>query len=151
MTATAAMIARVRRMVNEPTDAGGYTDALIQTYIETYPHMDERGLEPYWWDHSTTPPTHTANDDWIPTYDLNAAAADIWEEKAAVAAQDYSFSADGGNYSRNQVYEQYMKNARHYRARRAPRTMGLTMYPDPENDTSADSPIINMPEDHWDD
>jgi len=129
MAATAAQIARVRWMVNEPSEIT-YTDEDIQSYIESYPMVDERGEDPYTWDTSTTPPSQDANDDWIATYDLNAAAADIWEEKAAIVAQDFSFSADGGQYSREQVYEQYMKNVRFYRAKRAPKT--ITQRPEPE-------------------
>lgn len=130
MTATAAQIARVRRMVNEPDDTT-YDDEAIQGYIEDYPLLDERGEEPYTWDTSTQPPTQDANDDWIPTYDLNAAAADIWEEKAGVVAQDYAFNADGGQYSRNQVYEQYMRNVAHYRSKRSVGTITATTWPPP--------------------
>ena len=118
-------------MVNESADTSSYSDATIQSYIEAYPLLDERGEEPYTWDSSTTPPSQDANEDWIPTYDLHAAAADLWEEKAAVVGQDYDFSADGGSYHRSQVYEQYMKQARFHRARRKPQTMKAFMWPDP--------------------
>ena len=130
MTATAAQIARVRRMVDEPDDTT-YDDDLIQDYIEDYPLLDERGKEPFTWDTSTQPPTQDANEDWIPTYDLNAAAADIWEEKAAGVAEDYDFSADGGKYTRSQVYEQYMRNAMRFRSRRSMRTITATIWPEP--------------------
>lgn len=128
MAATAGQVARLRRMVNEPDDTT-YDDDAITEYIEAYPLIDERGEQPYTWDTSTDPPTEDENEDWIPTYDLNAAAADVWEEKAAVPAADYDFSADGGRYSRSQVYEQAMKQARYYRARRSGRTM--TLRPEP--------------------
>lgn len=128
MTATATMIARVRRMVNEPTMAT-YEDADISAIIETYPLIDERGEEPYTWDNSTEPPTKDTNDNWIVTYDLNAAAADIWEEKAASVAQDFDFKADGGGYTRSQVYDQFMKIARHYRSKRSVTTITQEPYP----------------------
>ena len=130
MSATAAQVARVRRMVNEADDTT-YDDDAIADYIESYPLIDERGEEPYTWDTSTSPPTQEDNDDWIATYDLHAAAADIWEEKAAVVAVDFDFRADGGQYSRSQVVESYRALARYHRARRAPRTHRLVMYPDP--------------------
>jgi hypothetical protein len=130
MAATAAQIAQVRRMVGEPSETT-YTDADIQEYIETYPLLDERGEEPYTWDSSTQPPTQDENEDWIDTYDLAAAAADIWDEKAAVVVQDYDFSADGGSFKRSQVAEQYSGRARYYRSRRAPRTRTMFMSPDP--------------------
>ena len=129
MAATAAQIARLRRMVNEPT-TDTYTDDDLAGYIESYPRIDERGESPYTWDTSTEPPTQDVNDSWIPTYDLNAAAADIWQEKAAVLAQDYDFNADGGQYSRSQAYEHAMRQVRYYRSRRSPLT--ITARPEPK-------------------
>ncbi len=128
MAATAEQIQRLRRMVNELT-ADTYTDTDLAAYIERYPLLDELGSEPYAWDSSTTPPSQDANEDWIPTYDLNAAAADIWDEKASVVAQDFSFSADGGNYQRNQVYEQYTARAKAYRAKRSAKTFKQFAWP----------------------
>ena len=90
MTATAAMILSVRRKVAEPTSTT-YSDTAIQTVIESYPLIDQRGEEPYTWDLSTQPPTQDDNEDWIVTYDLNAAAAVIWEEKAAAVSCGYDF------------------------------------------------------------
>lgn len=144
MTATAAQIAQVRRMVNEPDDTT-YDDDAIQGYIEAYPLIDERGEVPYTWDTSTTPPSQDENEDWIPTYDLHAAAADIWLEKAAVLAQDYDFAADGGRFSRAQAYAHAMKMYRHYRGRRKPRTIIPFMWPDP-NRQAVPLWIGNLPE-----
>ena len=132
MSATAAQIARLRRMVAEPDDTT-YDDTTLGSYIETYPLVDERGEEPYTWDTSTEPPTQDDNDNWIDTYDLNAAAADIWEEKAASLAQDFDFSSDGARFDRSQAYEQMMRSARYYRSRRSPRT--ITQRPEPERST----------------
>ena len=127
MAATAAQVARIRRMVNEPTETD-YDDDLVEDYIERYPLVDARGEDP-WVESTTTPGTLEENDDWTATYDLAAAAADIWSEKAAALAGDFDFSADGGNYSRSQAYEQYMKQSRYWRARRSAVTM--TMVPVP--------------------
>lgn len=132
MSATTEQIAQLRRMVDEPT-ADTYTDEDLAGYVEKHPLLDERGEVPYTWDTSTSPPTQTANDDWIPTYDLHAAAAEIWEEKAAAPAGDYDFQADGGQYSRSQVFEQCMEQARYHRARRKPRTHTLFMHPKPSS------------------
>lgn len=143
MTVTAAQIAQVRRMVAEPTTTT-YSDALITTYIERYPHLDEQGQEPYTLS-SATPPAQEANDNWIPTYDLNAAAADIWEEKAALWVDKYDFSADGGNYSRSQTYQMMMKQCRFYRARRLPSTARMHKWPDEK--TNRDTVWVgNLPE-----
>ena len=126
---TAAQIAELRRMVNEPSGEGVYSDTLLTTYIEKYPHIDEQGEEPFTLS-SAVPPVHVVNSEWMPTYDLHAAAADIWEEKASTIAGLYDFSADGGNYSRSQQYEQYMKQARNHRARRMPTSARVHKWPD---------------------
>ena len=128
MAATAAQIAQVRRMVVEPT-ADPYTDELVQGFIESYPLLDVLGTEPFQIDYTTTPPTQIEQVGWIPTYDLPAAAAAIWEEKAGTLSQDFDFQADGGSYTRSQAYEQAMKQARYYRARRAPGTIEMLAVP----------------------
>lgn len=129
MTATAAMIEEVRRKVSE-SDVTTYDDEKIQEYIERYPLLDEQGEPPYTLDTSTEPPSEDANEDWIPTYDLNMAAADIWEEKAATLAGIYDFSADGGQYNRSQAFRQAMQMAQRFRSRRQPRTHTLHKWPD---------------------
>lgn len=126
MTATTAQILQVRRMTAELTDAN-YADVIIQGYIEAYPLMDENGEAPRV-QSTITPGALMANPDWTATYDLHAAAADIWNEKAAVLAQDFDFEADGGNYIRSQPYEQAMKQARYHGSRRSIKT--ITQEPD---------------------
>lgn len=135
---TAVQLATLRRMVGEPLTTT-YSDLILTAIIESYPTMDENG-ESYRIHaiDSNDTVTYTAdmdvldlvaNEDWIETYDLNAAAAQIWQEKAAVPAADFDMSADGGNYSRSQVFEQAMKQARYYAARRKART--ITLKPEP--------------------
>jgi hypothetical protein len=68
------------------------------------------------------------NPDWTATYDLHAAAADIWEEKAGVVSVDYDFNADGATLNRSQVHEHMMAQARYHRSRRSPKT--ITQIPD---------------------
>jgi len=143
MSATSEQIARLRRMVAEPTTTT-YSDDDLAEYIERYPLLDARGEEPYTWDDSTDPPTQDANEDWIPTYDLNAAAADIWDEKAAVASANYDFSADGGSYSRGQVADRYMQRARYYRSRRSAGHIHLHKWPE-EGSVGRES-VINRAE-----
>lgn len=139
MSATAAQIAKVRRMVAEPTEAT-YSDASITAYIEVHPLVDANGTSPTYYAASSRAMVENTN--WMATYDLNAAAADIWDEKASSLAEDYDFSADGGSYHRSQAYEQAMKQARYYRSRRSLKTItqapsyedndDLTMLPVPE-------------------
>lgn len=140
---TAAQIAQLRRMVAEPTTTT-YSDALLTTYIETYPVIDERGEMPYTFD-SSQPPVAEENPDWIPTYDLSAAAGDIWQEKAGSLAALYDFTADGGNYTRSQAYEQAMKQCRFYRSRRRPSSAMMVKTPD-EGEGMDTVWIGNLPE-----
>jgi hypothetical protein len=132
MSATAAMRTQVRAWVNEPTTTT-YTDDEIDVFIERYPVLDEQGTEPYDWDNSTEPPTKDENDDWFDTYDLHAAATDIWQEKAAIVAQDFDFDADGGSYSRNQVFEQYMRLARYHGARCRAKSITAHKFPEEQS------------------
>jgi len=122
MTATAAMISRLRKMIDEPTEAT-YDDVSLAWYIEMYPLLDVLGNDPQDVDWTTTPPTISEADDWIPTYDLHAAAADIWEEKAGAVSDEFDFNADGGNYSRGQKEEKYMGKARWHSSRRSAKTI----------------------------
>jgi hypothetical protein len=116
MSATAEQIAQMRRLIAEPTDAT-YTDAMIVQAIEARPVRDAAGQDPLVWSYLTTPATQIANTYWTPTYSLYAAAADIWDEKAAAVACDFDFSADGASYDRAKVFEQYTKMAKRFRGR----------------------------------
>ena len=145
MSATAAQIARLRRTVNESDDTT-YDDDLLAEYIERYPLLDVRGEQPYTWDTSTEPPTQEDNDNWIVTWDLHAAAADVWEEKGAAYADNVDFGADGANYHLSQKYEQMMARVRYHRARRSPTSHTLVKWPE-ERDTAELYPwIANLPE-----
>ena len=128
MAATAAMAAQLRRMVDEPTETI-YDDDLIDEYIERYPLLDVLGTDPQDVDFSTTPPTISEVDEWIPTYDLNAAAADIWEEKAGAVADEFDFKADGGSYSRSQKEEKYLGKARFHCSRKSAKTIKMWVEP----------------------
>ena len=116
MAVAAEQIITMRRMIAEST-ADTYTDQMIVAAIEARPVKDTRGVDWYEWDFTTTPPTQDENPNWIPTYDMRTAAADIWDEKAAAVACDFSFSADGASYQRQQVFDQYTRIAAKYRSR----------------------------------
>jgi hypothetical protein len=134
MAASAAQIARVRRMANEPTTTT-YSDDDLAEAIERYPLVDALGRPPYRTS-QTTPPELEANPYWTATYDLSAAASDIWEEKAAVASQDFDFQSAHDRFEQSQVYEQAMKQARHFRARRSWKTVSQRPEPIPTRDPS---------------
>lgn len=145
MTVSAAMIADVRRMVNEPTEAI-YTDEIITSIIEKYPVIDELGTLPYYWDYAGGVPTKVENTAWVDTYNLNAVSADIWEEKAATLAGRFDFSADGGSYTRSQAYTQAFNMAKYYRGRSGIKSIRLLKSPEEPEKLSNRAWIGNLPE-----
>jgi 1,2-phenylacetyl-CoA epoxidase PaaB subunit len=112
MAATPEEIARLRRMTAEPDDSHGYTDAVLAATIERYPLLDADGLGP-------------DSEWWAEAYDLNAAAADVWSEKAAALVSQFDFNSDGASFTRSQQHAQAAKQQRYYAARRAPGTLTL--------------------------
>ncbi len=115
MPATAEQIARLRRMVDESAE-DTYADATLAAYIERYALADLAGHEP-------------ENRDWTPTWDLHAAAADIWQEKAAVLGQDHDFSADGAQFYRSQAFQHAFRMIQYHRSRRNPRSRKVLVEP----------------------
>jgi hypothetical protein len=105
MAASAGDVTRLRRMVAEPTTTT-YSDSLLEDAIERYPVPDAAGLFP-------------EHDDWTATYDLHAAASEVWSEKAAALAGNFDFTADGATFRREQVHANALKQARYHAARRA--------------------------------
>ena len=126
MAASSLQIARIRRMTVEPVATSTYSDEDIAAYIEAYPLPDDLGRKP--WTKTVlaekeldeTPSTY-----WTPTYDLNAAAADIWEEKAAALV------ANGAVYETDSAHRQAMRQVRYFRAKRSVKTIELS--PDPSS------------------
>lgn len=108
-------------MVAEPL-ATTYSDVLLTAKIEEYPCVDELGEEPYTW-LLTSPPTTSVNTEWIATYDLHAAAADVWQEKAAALADKFDATADGSTLNRSQMYQNAMHQVRYHASRRKMRTV----------------------------
>lgn len=104
MSASANDISKLRRMINEPLTTT-YSDAILITYIETYPNLDNEGLT-------------SGDDGWVVSYDLNAAASEIWQEKASAVQTYYNFSADGGKYDQDRLFETALEQARYYASRR---------------------------------
>ena len=128
MSATAEMIAELREYIAEPT-TDTYGDDDLAAVIAKYPLIDAGGNEP-------------DAGDWAPTYDLNAAAANIWGRKASALASMYDFSADGGKFSRSQIYEQAKAQARYYGSKRMPSSFSVQKPANFERDyqSTADAP-----------
>ncbi len=115
MTATADQIAELRRKVNDNSVVPTYSDKTLASYIERY-RIDAA----YW---ETTSGDAIVATTVIPEeYDMNAAAADIWDEKAAALSEEFDFSADGLSVTISQKREAALKMAKRFRARRAPRS-----------------------------
>jgi hypothetical protein len=131
-TPTTAMIAQLRRMVVEP-DTTTYSTSVLSTILAGYPLPDADGLD---------------SDDalWAGAWDLNQAAADIWEEKAAAAAVNFDFAADGGDYKRSQVQAQMLKMAQTYRAKRSTGSLVMKATPKPLGAVRLESWIGNLSE-----
>jgi hypothetical protein len=132
-TPTTDMIARLRRMTAEPITSDTYTQGDLQEAIARYPVLDANGTEP---------------DDygWLGAWDINQAAADVWEEKASLVAVDFDFAADGGDYKRSQVHAQMLAMARRYRSMRLSGALELKAYPKPLGAVRLNSWIGNLPE-----
>ena len=78
-------VMKLRRMIADP-EPGEFDDAELMTAIATYPLT-------------------TAN-----TYDLNAAARDLWEQKAALyAGKEERFTADGASFEYGSLFDKAMK------------------------------------------
>lgn len=58
-----------------------------------------------------------ADTGWIPTYDLNAAAAEGWRRKAGKVSGSNDFSVDGDSYSDSQQHAMCLEMARSYAAK----------------------------------
>ncbi len=121
--ATIELIPKFRRMIAEPA-AETYSDETLVGYIETYPCVDENGEAPRV-PSTLTPGEMMVNPDWTATYDLHAAAAAIWEEKAGAVSHLFDFEADGGAYSRSQMAANAKRMALYHLSRRNPSTIQL--------------------------
>lgn len=119
---TSDTLAKLRKMIGEPTEAT-YTDDDLGLRLAQEPVKDLAGTQPFYVDELQIPPILKLNLHWLPTYDLNKVAADIWLEKASACPSDqYDVSVDGNSYSRSQLYDHYMQNHRTYNARRKARS-----------------------------
>lgn len=137
MAATAAQIERLRRMCGlTPSDAT-YTDAVLAGYIERHQLPDEWGELPYY-PSDDEPPMAETNANWAPSYDLAAAAADVWDEKAAGYATQYDVNADGASRNLSQQYTQAQKQARYWRSRRAMVSARVMTVPREEREYESD-------------
>ena len=135
MAATAAQILTLRRMCGLAVGDTTYTDAILTAAIERYPLMDPYGSQWYIWDYTTYPPHQDTNTAWVATYDMNAAASDVYQEKASALASKFDYSADGASMSLSQQFAQATQMARFYRSRRSAGTIKQVIEPRPQDDS----------------
>lgn len=57
---------------------------------------------------------YRGDDDWTPTWDVNAAAAEGWLRKAGKAAKNFNFAEDGQRFDRAQIYQHCMSQHQLY-------------------------------------
>jgi hypothetical protein len=125
MSATTEQLTRVRALVGDFT----LSDGKVRAAIERYPVLDLNGQP-------------IGESDWIPTYDLHAATADLLEEKAAEVAREFDFATESQRFDRSQKYNQLLSLVRWHRSRRIPQTISLAVSPKPVSPI----PIGNAPE-----
>lgn len=128
--ADTTLIPRLRRMTAEPTTTT-YSDATLEAIITAYPVVDSAHLEP-------------DETGWVPTYDLHAAAQDIWEEKAAAVNAQHDFSADSSSFSVSQIYEHCMNQARWHGARRRAQSKKSTKMPQEPHHLTRHAPVDTL-------
>ena len=85
----------------DPTGFAPLTDAELLALITWSKRTDKYGVAP-------------SEDDWIPTYALNAAIAQGWRIKASRLAGKYDMSEDGLKVNRSQMLEHCLKMAKEY-------------------------------------
>lgn len=66
-----------------------------------------------------------SDDDWTPTWDMDAAAAEGWRRKASIAAARFNFAEDSQRFDRAQIYAHCLSQAEQY-ARRAMGSIPVT-------------------------
>ncbi len=133
MSATTAMRTQLRRMIAEPTKRH-YDDTALDTIIEQHPLHDLNGNHPYTEDSSGNLIT---NPDWTATYDLNAAAADIWLEKSSRATEEnFDHQETSGRSAlwrgKSAVTANAIKMHRLYAARRAAKSIHVQPQDNPQ-------------------
>lgn len=124
MAATDAQVTQLRRMIAEPTETN-YDSDTLKGIIEAHPLTDSAGYEPLLEDGAV-------NEEWSATYDLHAAAAEIWQEKAANVAHQFDFDSGDGDFRASQKHKQAMEQARFHLSRRSARMVRLQPQPKSE-------------------
>lgn len=107
---TAEELARLERMVGEAHKDVGVrllADADMDDAAYLARTVDSAGEAPQDAD-------GTANALYVNTVDLYKAASILWMQKASIFAEQFTFTADGGTFQRNQAYHAAVAQAKRY-------------------------------------
>jgi len=107
---TADELARLERMTGE-----AHKSAADRTLDEA--DLDDAAFQARTVDADGEAPLNadgTANTDYTNTVDLYKAASIAWNQKAAIFAEQFSFTADGATFQRNQAYHAAVAQAKRY-------------------------------------
>lgn len=102
VTPDAPFVARVK-LLGASDQRPALTDPDVVSILQQFPARDVDG--------------RTADDpDWVQTWDLYAATAEVWRVKAGRVAGDFNFSADNGRYDKGAVLAQCLEMEAKYAA-----------------------------------
>jgi len=98
-------VARVQlvSMLGGPDARPALADTEVDALLTKYARADRAGLWP-------------SAPGYVPTWNLNAAAAEGFRWKAARVAADFNFSADNASYSKGDVMAKLLEMEAHYAA-----------------------------------
>ena len=91
---------RLRRMT-AAAESPALTDQEITDLLTLWARPDSAGRLP-------------GDTGWVPTYDLNGAAAEGWRWKAGKVAGNFNFAADGQTVSKAELIEHCLRMERRY-------------------------------------
>jgi len=112
-----SVINALRRKVGEYSDTPPWDNETLIEILQNYALTDADGNDP-------------GDDAWVPTYDINAAAAQIWDEKAASLATNVDASVDGTSVRRSQLFQHAKQMAAYYRSLRVAKVVNVTTFED---------------------
>lgn len=136
--ASEMLVMELRSMVGE-MGKDTYSDDYLRFKLEKHALVDRNGREPLVYDRQyvniDTPPNPIPNPYWEPTYDPHAAAAEIWDEKAAAVAHEFDYSDAGLSAQRTQRYDHFLAQARYHRSRRSINTIRVQPFSSASEDS----------------
>lgn len=108
----------LRQQTGEP-ETKTFDDDALQAFIEAYPAPDTLGNKSQRVMPGSYPQVMELNPYWNPTYDLNAAAMDVWNAKlATLTGTQFDFSDANQSFKRSQLVTFAQERVAYFSARR---------------------------------